>query len=92
MLQAAELKMEWTAAVKYLSRLVNCSWVEGEHGSKMEAGLWVPYDIKIMFLSLRCHISLQLRPVCISVDVTPWMSETEYKGTQLGEQTHRSAL
>ena len=32
--------------------------MEGEYSSKVEAGLWMPYDIKIMFLSLRYHTSL----------------------------------
>lgn len=58
MLLATVPNISWTAAVQYLCRLVICSWMEGEHSSKVKAGLWVPYDIKIMFLGLRYHVSL----------------------------------
>ena len=38
--------------VDYLCRLAVCGRVEREHSSKVEIGLWVSYDIKIMLFSL----------------------------------------
>ena len=83
--------MSWRAVVQYLCRLVICSWMEGEYSSKVEAGLWVPYDIKIVFLSLRYHTSLFSSDMFAHSRLI--LDEyTSVQRTAQQKQTHRSAL